>query len=122
MDTERGLYAKYTVQRNDGRDLPGGDRASAVYMVMDYRFDPFAWVSVASYVILCGDTHPALARDLARQLLAVLPGLRADAAKSALLDKCFEVAGVGQLEGSEVWKCLVAVSCSPGGPLASVVA
>ena len=120
MDTERGLYPKYTVQRNDGRDLPGGDRAEAVYLVMDYRFDPFAWVSVASYAVVCAETHPALARDVARRLLAVLPRLREDAAKARLLDKCFEVAGHGQLDGSEVWKLLVMLACAEGGPLVSL--
>lgn len=40
MPENRGLYMKFQVVRNDGRDRPGGDRQGAVYFVLDLRHDP----------------------------------------------------------------------------------
>lgn len=66
--SERGLYTKYRVQREDGRDNPGGDREHARYFVLDYVHDPFARAAVQAYIEACYDQHSSLARDLNREL------------------------------------------------------
>lgn len=115
----RGLENRYIVSRSDGRDLPGGDRQDALLFVMDYRYDPTAWVAVASYAVCCEPHRPALARDLARNLLVVLPSILGDARRRAELDGCFPS---GKWEdGSPVHQALIRLSCQPGGPLLSVI-
>ena len=44
-----GLYAKYTVYRNDGRDQPGGDKEGAEYFVLDCTHDPHAIPAIRAY-------------------------------------------------------------------------
>ena len=97
MDTERGVYPKYTVRRNDGRDVPGGDRENARYLVLDYANDPYAWIAAANYLVIIGHTHRRMAVDLADRLLAALPGLKRDVIKEKLLNELMlqvDVAGL----------------------------
>lgn len=96
----RGLYSKYHVARVDGADAPGGRRAEARYFVMDYRFDPDAWASVASYCVYCALRRPALAADLAKGLMETLPHLEADPAAAAALHDIF----AGPVRETEVFK------------------
>lgn len=63
-DKERGLYPKYTVYRNDGRDQEGQDRASAEYFVLDLKNDPYARSAINAYIRACKKEYPALAKDL----------------------------------------------------------
>jgi hypothetical protein len=65
MDT---LYGKYVVQRTDGRDAPGGDRAGAQYFVLDLTHDPLARQVVLAYAAACEEESPLLARDLRNQV------------------------------------------------------
>jgi hypothetical protein len=62
--TAPGLYAKYHVERVDGRDQPGGDKTAARYFVLDYVHDPFAREALAAYANACERELPQLARDL----------------------------------------------------------
>ena len=66
--TERGLYGKFTVGREDGRDLPGRDRERADYFVLDLTFDPFAIPALRAYADACEGEYPALAADLRKKL------------------------------------------------------
>jgi len=66
--TERGLYGKFTVGREDGRDLHGGDRERADYFVLDLTFDPFAIPALRAYADACEGEYPALAADLRKKL------------------------------------------------------
>lgn len=50
-----GIYPKFTVRRNDGRDQPGGDRAGADYFVLDQTFDPYAIPALLAYADVCAD-------------------------------------------------------------------
>ena len=61
-DRQRGLYAKYHVERNKG-DKPG-----ARYFVLDYRHDRFAREALAAYAAACEAEFPSLAADLIREL------------------------------------------------------
>ncbi len=48
---ERGLEARFRVERVDGRDLPGGDREGADYLVLDIKHDPLAVAAAMTYGI-----------------------------------------------------------------------
>jgi len=63
-DREKGLYGKFNVHRNDGRDAPGGDKAGAHYYVLDLTHDPFALPALAVYAYMCRNAFPPLAADL----------------------------------------------------------
>lgn len=82
-------FRKFAVTRMDGKDAPGGPKAAAEYFVMDYRHDPDAWASVASYVVCGVKRRPGLCRDLARRLIYVLPALSADPVSLAALRDIF---------------------------------
>lgn len=62
------LHSKYRVERTDGRDQPGGDKAGARYFVLDYVHDPYARAALAAYIEACQATLPGLADDLRHQL------------------------------------------------------
>jgi hypothetical protein len=59
-----GIYNKFSVTRNDGRDLNGGDRANAKYFVLDLTYDPYAKDAIAAYAASCIKKYPALAAEL----------------------------------------------------------
>lgn len=63
-----GLRAKFHVERVDGRDKPGGDKAGARYFVLDYIHDENARAALALYADLCETELPELAADLWAQL------------------------------------------------------
>lgn len=58
------LYGKYTVFRNDGRDLEGGDKTDARYFVLDYVHDRHARAAVYAYATSIWDENRALAQEL----------------------------------------------------------
>lgn len=62
------LYGKFFVQRSDGRDLPGGDKADAAYFVLDYVHDHYARTALATYADACEQDLPGLAADLRTRL------------------------------------------------------
>ena len=61
---QAGMYHKFTVYRNDGRDKLGGDRHGAQYFVLDVTHDKFAKPALATYVAACRNDYPALADDI----------------------------------------------------------
>lgn len=63
-DAGRGLYGKYTVRRNDGRDAPGEKHDGCTYFVLDASCDPHAIPALRAYANSCERDYPALARDL----------------------------------------------------------
>jgi len=63
-----GLYSKFRVARDDGRDRPGGDKADARYFVLDYVHDENARAALMLYADLCEDELPALAADLRAEI------------------------------------------------------
>lgn len=69
MSTDR-LHSKFHVQRVDGRDRPGGDKADAAYFVLDYAHDPYARPALAAYADACESDLPGLAADLRARLAA----------------------------------------------------
>ena len=111
MDQTRGLYRKFNVNRVDGRDQPGGDKANAEYLVLDYANDPFGWVCAAGYVTMVAETHRRMSLDLARRLLAVLQAFGPE--KRAEIDKMMsDTAGGNVLVDSEVYKLLSMLSAA----------
>lgn len=70
-DVSAGLYAKYTVQRNDGRDRPGGPHDGCDLFVLDLTHDPHALPAIRAYIVSCQPEFPVLAQDLE----ALLPRL-----------------------------------------------
>lgn len=61
-----GIYEKFTVMRNDGRDQPGGDREGARYFVIDVDHDKFAGPVLRAYARHCEREYPMLAQDILR--------------------------------------------------------
>lgn len=59
-----GLYAKFTVYRNDGRDVPGGDRAGAQYIVLDVTYDAASRVAAIAYAKAIAAGYPQAAFDI----------------------------------------------------------
>ncbi len=69
---ERGLYNKFTVTRNDGRDAPGGDRENADLFVLDLTNDPYALVAITAYASSCKEKYPQLSKELMDKVDAYL--------------------------------------------------
>lgn len=65
----RGLFRKFVVERADGRDQPGGDKADARYFVLDYWHDPHARKALSAYAEAVHAECPEFAADLRRRLL-----------------------------------------------------
>lgn len=65
----KGLYTKFTVYRNDGRDLPGNDRQGAEYFVLDLTYDPFARLAIQTYANACEARYPELAQQLREKIV-----------------------------------------------------
>jgi hypothetical protein len=65
---EDRLHGKFRVERVDGRDKPGGDKAGAHYFVLDYVNDPYARTALAAYARACEKKLPGLSRDLWAEL------------------------------------------------------
>lgn len=74
------LRTKFHVERLDGRDQPGGDKADARYFVLDYVHDPYARTALAAYADACEADLPGLAADLRERFFAT----RAEASTPAI--------------------------------------
>lgn len=68
MDIDKkslGLYNKFTVTRNDGKDAPGGKHTDCKYFVLDTTHDAHAKPALLAYADSCeADGYQALADDL----------------------------------------------------------
>lgn len=64
-DALRGLYQKFNVFRNDGRDEQGEKHEGCKYFVLDIDHDPHALPALAAYAKSCREDFPALAYDIA---------------------------------------------------------
>ncbi len=71
-----GLYPKFHVHRNDGRDHPGGDRADADYFVLDLTHDKHALIALQAYAHSCAEEYPELAKDLNQKIKAYLDSVK----------------------------------------------
>lgn len=60
MSDERGLYAKYFVQRMDASER----HPDCQYFVLDVTHDPHALPALMAYALSASEEHPALAADL----------------------------------------------------------
>ena len=67
-DKERGLYAKYYVERRDGHSHPGGKHWHCEHFVLDLHCDPYALLALAVYADACEDEYPQLAADLREKI------------------------------------------------------
>lgn len=63
-----GLYAKFHVERTDGRDGPGDKHDGCDYFVLDLDHDPYARAALKEYMFACAVDYPELAADLSRKL------------------------------------------------------
>lgn len=61
---QRGVYNKFTVHRNDGKDSPNGKHNACDYFVLDLTHDDFALPALIAYEQACRDKFPLLADDL----------------------------------------------------------
>lgn len=59
-----GIFEKFKVKRNDGRDAPGEKHDGCAYFVLDLRHDPYAWPALDAYAKACASEYPQLAADL----------------------------------------------------------
>lgn len=63
-DSERGLYAKFYVRRNDGSSSLGGKHDGCEYFVLDVTHDKHALPALKAYAASCATEFPKLAADL----------------------------------------------------------
>jgi len=66
MPDQRGLIAKFRVQRVDGSDAPGGKHDGCGYFVLDLTHDRHAIPALRAYAEDCAEERPALSADLMR--------------------------------------------------------
>lgn len=64
-DPNRGLYAKFDVQRTDGKDAAGEKHCGCDYFVLDLTHDKHAIPAIMAYIESCRQEYPLLAQDLA---------------------------------------------------------
>lgn len=67
-DTDRELYEKFEVNREDGRSAEGEKHEDCEYFVLDLDHDPHAVAALRAYAVSCCRSHPELARDLNRKI------------------------------------------------------
>jgi hypothetical protein len=60
----RGIYAKFRVERTDGKSAPGEKHDGCEYFVLDRTHDRFAAAALRAYAEACRDEYPQLAADL----------------------------------------------------------
>jgi len=77
-DKRNKLQQKFYVDRIDGRDMPGGDRADSKYFVLDYIHDPYAIPALEAYAFACYKEFPNLSEEL-RALIEKLKSAREQA-------------------------------------------
>lgn len=63
-----GLYEKYQVKRQDGRDDVGDKHYACSYFVLDLKCDPHAKAAIRAYADSCLQEKPELANDLLKFL------------------------------------------------------
>lgn len=62
---ELGIYDKFTVTRNDGKDAPGEKHENCQYFVLDLTHDPHAPAAIKAYAESCkADGYEVLAEEL----------------------------------------------------------
>lgn len=61
---KKGLYAKFRVERTDGKSEPGEKHDGCKYLVLDMSCDPHAIPAAMAYAKSCADDYPLLARDV----------------------------------------------------------
>lgn len=66
--SQRGLYEKFTVNRTDGTDQPGGKHDGCEYFVLDLNHDKHAAAAIKAYIDSCQYEYPILAKDLLKKL------------------------------------------------------
>lgn len=72
----QGIFHKFTVNRVDGSDQPGGKHEGCDYFVLDMDHDPHAKAALQAYAVACSQRHPQLSADLlARYPLEVVKPL-----------------------------------------------
>ncbi len=90
------LYKKFVVERADGRDKPGGDRAGARYIVLDVVHDEPAKRAALAYADALQATHPGLAGDIRDLVFRLsldwpLPETERERLERAMVDKYDEL-------------------------------
>lgn len=63
-DKNKGLYKKFTVNRNDGKDAVGDKHHDCAYFVLDITHDEHAIPALEAYAESCKVEYPELANDL----------------------------------------------------------
>ncbi len=63
-DKRNKLQQKYYVERIDGRDRAGGDRAGSKYFVLDYIHDPYSLPALEAYAQACYKDFPNLSEEV----------------------------------------------------------
>jgi len=82
-DVGKGLYPKYTVIRNDGRDKPGEMHEGCEYFVIDLTHDPLAVAPLEAYAEKASEAgYHDLARDLRLKAMKSNCGTLSDLAKN----------------------------------------
>lgn len=60
----QGIFHKFTVNRVDGSDQPGGKHEGCDYFVLDMGHDPHAKAAIQAYAVSCAQSHPQLSAEL----------------------------------------------------------
>lgn len=63
-----GLYAKFIVQRTDGRDAAGSKHSGCDYFVLDLTHDVHARSAALAYAASCEGDRWLLAQDIRKQV------------------------------------------------------
>ncbi len=64
MRDASGIFKKYFVRREDGRDRAGWPHFHCKLFVLDLTHDPCAIVAIRAYAEACAKSRPKLAADL----------------------------------------------------------
>ena len=67
----RGLYQKFRVRREDGRDEVGEKHFGCEYFVLDLTHNPFAMAALFAYAKECESEFPQLAADIRMKLVSI---------------------------------------------------
>lgn len=70
---QQGLFAKFTVKRNDGKDATGEKHHCCDYFVLDATHDEYAAVALVAYAKACKQKLPELSADMVQRYSLSLP-------------------------------------------------
>jgi len=96
---QQGIFEKFSVQRTDGSDAPGGKHHGCKYFVIDLDHDQYARAAMRAYAAACRATHPLLADDIESEWGKDDAAQPSPAQGDALSQKVCSCAHIGECDG-----------------------